>query len=89
MGSLGIPQSASERLAELFLHWAGGQGNNGFERVHVDVMFTHEEVAQIIGTTRETVSRLLRKFKQRQLIELHGSSLTLCGPELPGGGLQR
>jgi len=81
MGSLGVPQSASERLAELFLHWAGEQGNNGFERAHVDVMFTHEEVAQIIGTTRETVSRLLRKFKQRQLIELHGSSLTLCDPK--------
>lgn len=47
MGSLGVPQSASERLAELFLHWAGEQGNEGAERAHVDVMFTHEEVAQL------------------------------------------
>ena len=77
MGSLGVPQSASERLAGLFLNWAGEQGGNGQDRAHVDVLFTHEEVAQIIGTTRETVSRLLRKFKQRQLIELNGSSLFL------------
>jgi CRP/FNR family cyclic AMP-dependent transcriptional regulator len=73
-------QSASERLADLFLNWAGEQGSARRESAHVDVMFTHEEVAQIIGTTRETVSRLLRKFKQKQLIELKGSSLTLCDP---------
>ncbi|MBV9610761.1 MAG: Crp/Fnr family transcriptional regulator [Acidobacteria bacterium] len=80
MGSLGVPQSASERLAGLFLNWAGEQGGDP-HRAHVDVMYTHEEVAQIIGTTRETVSRLLRKFKQKQLIELNGSSLTLCDPK--------
>jgi len=80
MGNLGVAQSASERLAGLFLNWADEQGSDAEGRALVDVMYTHEEVAQIIGTTRETVSRLLRKFKQRQLIELNGSSLTLCDP---------
>jgi CRP/FNR family transcriptional regulator len=38
---------------------------------------THEEIAEMIGTSRETVSRLITGFKRKQLIELHGSSLVL------------
>ena len=36
-----------------------------------------EEIAEIIGTTRETVSRLFSEFKKKQLLQLKGSTLVI------------
>jgi CRP/FNR family transcriptional regulator len=38
---------------------------------------THEEIAEIIGTTRETVSRLFSEFKKKQLLQLKGATLII------------
>jgi CRP/FNR family transcriptional regulator len=38
---------------------------------------THEEIAEMIGTTRETVSRLFSDFKKKQLLQLKGSTLII------------
>jgi CRP/FNR family transcriptional regulator len=38
---------------------------------------THEEIAEIIGTTRETVSRLFSEFKKKQLMVLKGATLVI------------
>jgi CRP/FNR family transcriptional regulator len=38
---------------------------------------THEEIGQMIGTTRETVSRLLADFKKRRLIQQRGATLLI------------
>ncbi len=76
IGSLGLAQSAAEKLATLFLGWAGPKARNHKE-ARIRLTLTHEEMAQMIGTTRETVTRLLGKFKQRELIELSGCTLVL------------
>ena len=38
---------------------------------------THEEIAEMIGTTRETVSRLFSEFKKKQLLQLKGATLII------------
>ena len=38
---------------------------------------THEEIAEFIGTTRETVTRTLSEFKTRRIISIQGSTLTI------------
>jgi CRP/FNR family transcriptional regulator len=38
---------------------------------------THEEIGQMIGTSRETVTRLLAGFKKQHLIEQSGSTLVI------------
>jgi CRP/FNR family cyclic AMP-dependent transcriptional regulator len=43
--------------------------------MRLTILLTHEEVAQMIGTTRETVTRIFSDFKKRQLIEVKGSSV--------------
>jgi CRP/FNR family cyclic AMP-dependent transcriptional regulator len=43
----------------------------------VDRDFTHEEMAQMIGSSRETVTRLLSDLKRKELIRLEGSTLVI------------
>jgi len=38
---------------------------------------THEEIAEFIGTTRETVTRTLSEFKNRRLVAQQGSTLVI------------
>ena len=41
---------------------------------------THEEIANMAGTSRETVTRLLNQFRRDQWIAIKGSSLTIPSP---------
>ena len=38
---------------------------------------THEEIGQMIGTSRETVSRLFAGFKKQHLIQQNGCTLII------------
>jgi CRP/FNR family transcriptional regulator len=74
--SIGLSQSVSEKLARLLLHWAvDGQVSEG--TIRVKLALTHEEVAQLIGTTRETVTRILGELKKRHIVELKGATLVI------------
>jgi CRP/FNR family transcriptional regulator len=42
---------------------------------------THEEIANMAGTSRETVTRLLNQFRRDHWITIKGSSLTITQPE--------
>lgn len=72
--SLGLSNSVGDKLAKLFLGWCE-TANGGNGRVHLKVCFSHEEIAEMIGTSRETVTRLLKDFRQRDLISIKGSDL--------------
>ncbi len=73
--TLGLTTSPSEKFARLLLGWCT-TGANG-EPVQVKMTLTHVEIAEMIGTTRETVSRLFSDFKKRQLLQLKGATLVI------------
>lgn len=76
--SLGLSNSVADKLAKLFLGWCNANCNrheNG--TVRLKISYTHEEIAEMIGTSRETVSRLLKTFRERKLITLKGSDLII------------
>jgi CRP/FNR family cyclic AMP-dependent transcriptional regulator len=78
--SLGLSSSVSDKLASLFLGWckAASTDTSG---VHLKVSYTHEEIAEMIGTSRETVTRLLKDFKNQQLISRKGSEIIVHDTE--------
>jgi len=78
--TLGLAHSTSEKLAKLILDWSAN-GDRTAEGTRTQVLLTHEEIAQMIGTTRETVTRLLSDFKRRKLIRVKGASLYVLAPE--------
>ena len=73
--SLGLSQTTSEKLARLILDWCDRNGERTPEGIRLTILLTHEEIAQMIGTTRETVTRLLSGFKKKKIIAVKGSSL--------------
>jgi CRP/FNR family transcriptional regulator, cyclic AMP receptor protein len=73
--TLGLATSPSEKFAKLLLSWSPKAANG--DGAQVKLTLTHEEIAEIIGTTRETVSRLFSEFKRKQLLQLKGSTLII------------
>lgn len=76
--SLGLAQTTSEKLAKLILDWSKN-GEPTAQGTRLRVLLTHEEIAQMIGTTRETVTRLLSDFKRKKLIDVKGANFFLVG----------
>jgi CRP/FNR family transcriptional regulator, cyclic AMP receptor protein len=75
--SLGLSHSAAEKLAKLLLEWTSKNGEGAKAEPRVKLRLTHEEIAQMIGTSRETVTRLFAELKKRQIVESKGSTLVI------------
>jgi CRP/FNR family transcriptional regulator len=74
--TLGLSNSPGQRFAKLLLGWSAERGDSSHSlRLHM--VLTHEEIAEMIGTSRETVSRLFADFRMKHLIESKGSSLVI------------
>jgi CRP/FNR family cyclic AMP-dependent transcriptional regulator len=68
--------SASGRIARLMLDWS--HDDSGVATAHgIKVALTHNEIGQIIGMSRETVTRTLANFRKQHIAELHGSTLRI------------
>jgi len=74
--TVGLSSSVPSRLAKLILVW-GSNGQQIKQRARISLPLTHEQIAEFIGTTRETVSRTLGDFKDRNLVTRQGSMLTI------------
>lgn len=77
--ALGLTQTTTEKLARLLLDWCD-KGEKTPQGVRLKVLLTHEEIAQRIGTTRETVTRLISDFKRKKLIAVKGSTILVQAP---------
>jgi CRP/FNR family cyclic AMP-dependent transcriptional regulator len=71
--TLGLTSSPAEKFAKLLLSWSAESKENE----NIRVTLTHEEIAEMIGTTRETVSRLFSEFKKKRLVQMKGSMLLM------------
>jgi CRP/FNR family transcriptional regulator len=71
-----LSDSASEKLARLLVGWLD-QNVTSKNPSQVKLALTHEEIGQMIGSSRETVSRLFAGFKKQQLIQQNGSTLVI------------
>ena len=74
---LGLPHSAAEKLANLLLEWSSKNRKSAKGEPRLKLRLTHEEIAQMIGTSRETVTRLFAELKKRQIVQSKGSTLLI------------
>lgn len=78
--TLGLSTSAPEKLGRLLLDWSAGARETR-QGAQINLPLTHEEIAEFIGTTRETVTRTLSEFRNHHLVTLHGSTLMIPNRE--------
>src|SRR5208282_849006 len=74
--TLGLTTSPAEKFAKLLLSWSV-ESKDPEKPARVKVTLTHEEITEMIGTTRETVSRLFSEFKKKELLQVKGTTLTI------------
>jgi CRP/FNR family transcriptional regulator len=75
--SLGLSHSAEQKLAKLLLEWRSGKGESAKVEPDLRLALTHDEIGQMIGTSRETVTRVLGDLKKRQIVLQKGSALSI------------
>jgi CRP/FNR family transcriptional regulator len=73
--SLGLSQSSAEKLARVILEWCPRDDKPSNCDIKLKLTLTHEEISQLIGSSRETITRLLSDFKIKKLISIKGSTL--------------
>lgn len=78
---LGLASSSAERLARFILDLKPAKTSEP-SKVRVILGLTHEEVANMIGVSRETVSRLLADLKHKQILDIHGTTLTILNKKM-------
>ena len=71
----------SARLATLLLNLSGSFGEPAPNGMRITLRLTNQEMANMIGTTRETVNRTLNRFWDEHLIDMRTSNIVVVEPE--------
>lgn len=63
-----VHKNVRERLAGLLISFKDSYGVQEGDRICLDIVLSREEIAAIIGTTHETLARLLTELKNEKII---------------------
>jgi CRP/FNR family cyclic AMP-dependent transcriptional regulator len=72
-----LSESSLERLARLILKWSWDFGERTSSGIKMQISLTQEEIAQIMGASRETVTRNLSALKRKQIIRVNGDAIII------------
>ena len=76
---IALPTSPAGRIACLLLDWLASE--KGARKPDTILMtLTHDELASMTATTRETVTRTLSRFRKDGIIRTHGVAFTVLQP---------
>ncbi|HNR04953.1 MAG TPA: Crp/Fnr family transcriptional regulator [Bacillota bacterium] len=70
-----------ERTAQALVKLAEDYGKKSSKGVNLDINISRQELANIVGTTRETVIRALTAFKKEHLIGIEKNTITIIDLE--------
>jgi CRP/FNR family transcriptional regulator, cyclic AMP receptor protein len=74
-------RDVTSKLAELLVRLADEYGVEDSRGTLVALKITHQELANLIGSTRETVSLTLSQFKKKKLIATEGRKVIIADAE--------
>lgn len=77
--AMALAPSSASRLASLLVSWCPQQSSKRLnaEEIKFKSAFTHEEIAAMIGTTRETVTRVFGDFRRKGILNVNGATLVV------------
>ena len=77
---------ATSRISETLLSLADEQGTKTDEGIQLESRPTHQQIANMSGTTRETVSRVLKRLENEGYVSCEGRTITILHEEHRRGG---
>ena len=69
------------RVAGILLQLANERGEKSIDGVLIKSRPTHQELANMAGTSRETVTRVLKQLEIKKYISVNGKDITIHNPE--------
>lgn len=76
------------RTARELLNLAKKYGKESGKLIELDLGLTREEIANMVGTSRETVSRVLSRFGKEESIEMDGRKISIVDEKKLRGWLE-
>jgi CRP/FNR family transcriptional regulator, cyclic AMP receptor protein len=77
--NIGLQTSVHQRVCRLLLHWAAESKEIKREN-EISLPLTHAEIGELIGASRETITRTFSRLRDHHLIVLKGRTLTISSP---------
>ncbi|MEO1204751.1 MAG: Crp/Fnr family transcriptional regulator [Pseudomonadota bacterium] len=74
-------RSVTERLAQLLLILVEVEGRNDGTRLLVDRRITHEQLAAIVGSTRQWVTSTLARFQKKGHLHIERNTIVIENPD--------
>lgn len=74
-------QDVHYRALSFLLQMAKKHGETKGSSVLIEVPMTHQEFANVIGTTRETVNRMLNQLRKEKIIDTHRNEIIILDLE--------
>jgi CRP/FNR family transcriptional regulator len=72
-----LDREVSTRLATLLSHLAGRFGDPDGPATTLSVRLTHQDLANMVASTREAVSKVMSEFRRAGLIEVRGRRISV------------
>lgn len=74
-------RSVTERLAQLLVILASVEGKEEGSRLVVDRRITHDQLAAIVGSTRQWVTTTLSRFQERGIVRMQRGQIVILEPD--------
>lgn len=72
-----VTQDVNRRIVSFLVRMADNQGVRKDGGVTIDIPMTHQEFANMVGTTRETVNRVMNNLKKEGIIEMNRQGIEI------------
>lgn len=73
--------NTTRRLASMLLYLAAEQGVKTEKGIKIDISLTKQDLASLIGTSRETANRILGSFKKQKAVEIDKQDIIIVDKE--------
>ncbi len=80
-----ISKDVRTRLAHTLADLARDYGERERRGVRIDLRLTQSDLAQLVGSTRETTSTVFNEFRRDNLVDSEGKTIWVLDPEALGG----
>jgi len=81
LSRIALGPTARAKLASVLLDWGWSETSQEGGKLEFHLRLSHEEIGALIGSSRETVTRLLSDFRRRGLVKTKGTLVSVPDPE--------